>query len=81
MAFYYHYLSTFPDYFKAEEHPNGRLMGYIMGKAEGEGELWHGYVPDSLVVANTTVLQARDCSNCCTRVPTTGLGNQANALS
>lgn len=42
VSFYYHYLSTFPDYFKAEEHPNGRLMGYIMGKAEGEGELWHG---------------------------------------
>ncbi|KAJ8608516.1 hypothetical protein CTAYLR_005730 [Chrysophaeum taylorii] len=44
VSFYYQYLATWPDYFKAEEHPNGRLMGYIMGKAEGDGELWHGHV-------------------------------------
>ena len=44
MSFYYFYLSKFPEYFKAEVHPSGRLMGYIMGKAEGEGSLWHGHV-------------------------------------
>lgn len=44
VSFYYHYLSTFPEYFKAEEHPNGRLMGYVMGKIEGDGTLWHGHV-------------------------------------
>lgn len=44
MSFYFMYMSTWPEYFKAEVHPNGKLMGYIMGKAEGEGELWHGHV-------------------------------------
>ena len=44
VSFYYQYLSTWPEYFKTEEHPNGKLMGYIMGKAEGEGVLWHGHV-------------------------------------
>mmetsp|Transcript_7307 Transcript_7307/g.30267 ORF Transcript_7307/g.30267 Transcript_7307/m.30267 type:complete len:174 (-) Transcript_7307:168-689(-) len=43
-SFYFQYLSRWPDYFKAEAHPSGRLMGYIMGKAEGEGALWHGHV-------------------------------------
>ena len=44
VSFYYMYMSTWPDYFKVEEHPSGKLMGYIMGKAEGEGTLWHGHV-------------------------------------
>jgi N-terminal acetyltransferase B complex catalytic subunit len=26
------------------EAPNGSLMGYVLGKAEGEGHLWHGHV-------------------------------------
>lgn len=26
------------------EAPNGDLMGYVLGKAEGEGNLWHGHV-------------------------------------
>jgi len=25
-------------------HPSGRLMGYMLGKAEGVGENWHGHV-------------------------------------
>jgi N-terminal acetyltransferase B complex catalytic subunit len=25
------------------EAPNGQLMGYILGKAEGQGKLWHGH--------------------------------------
>ena len=33
VSFYYMYMSTWPDYFKVEEHPSGKLMGYIMGKA------------------------------------------------
>ena len=44
MSFYLQYLSTWPDFFQAEAHPSGNLMGYVMGKAEGEGELWHGHV-------------------------------------
>lgn len=26
------------------ESPHGRLMGYVLGKAEGEDNLWHGHV-------------------------------------
>jgi N-terminal acetyltransferase B complex catalytic subunit len=26
------------------EAPNKSLMGYVLGKAEGEGKLWHGHV-------------------------------------
>mmetsp|Transcript_38014 Transcript_38014/g.48470 ORF Transcript_38014/g.48470 Transcript_38014/m.48470 type:complete len:174 (-) Transcript_38014:285-806(-) len=44
MSFYLQYLSTWPEYFLASEAPAGRIMGYIMGKAEGKNELWHGHV-------------------------------------
>lgn len=30
--------------FTAAEAPDGSLMGYMLGKAEGEGKLWHGHV-------------------------------------
>jgi N-terminal acetyltransferase B complex catalytic subunit len=30
--------------FPRQETPSGRFMGYIMGKAEGLGEDWHGHV-------------------------------------
>jgi len=42
--FYLTYLSRWPEYFQALEAPDGRLMGYVMGKAEGAGENWHGHV-------------------------------------
>jgi N-terminal acetyltransferase B complex catalytic subunit len=38
------YLSTWPTYCSVIEDPSRRLMGYILGKAEGEGNLWHGHV-------------------------------------
>ncbi|KAI8908940.1 acyl-CoA N-acyltransferase [Gorgonomyces haynaldii] len=41
---YLQYLSIWPDFFTVAESSNGKLMAYIMGKAEGEGELWHGHV-------------------------------------
>ncbi|GAB5034832.1 n-acetyltransferase 5 [Nannochloropsis oceanica] len=46
LGFYLQYLSTWPDYFIVEEapHKEGRLTSYIMGKAEGKGEKWHGHV-------------------------------------
>lgn len=44
MNFYYQYLATWPEYFLATEDPSGRMMGYIMGKSEGLGKLWHGHV-------------------------------------
>ncbi len=44
MGFYYHYYTRHPEYFKVAEAPDGRVVGYVMGKAEGDGELWHGHV-------------------------------------
>ncbi|XP_059165739.1 N-alpha-acetyltransferase 20-like isoform X2 [Physella acuta] len=38
------YLAHWPEYFQVLESPNGDIMGYIMGKAEGSGEQWHGHV-------------------------------------
>ncbi|RKP12168.1 N-acetyltransferase 5-like protein [Piptocephalis cylindrospora] len=42
--FYLQYLSRWPDIFYAAESPEGRLMGYVMGKTEGRGKDWHGHV-------------------------------------
>ncbi|CAN0294708.1 unnamed protein product [Discosporangium mesarthrocarpum] len=44
MPFYLQYLATWPEYFLVKEAPDGTLMGYIMGKAEGRKEHWHGHV-------------------------------------
>ena len=33
-----------PSCLKVAEAPHGRKMGYVLGKAEGEGNLWHGHV-------------------------------------
>eukprot|EP00611_Tribonema_gayanum_P023346 TRINITY_DN488_c5_g2_i5.p1 TRINITY_DN488_c5_g2~~TRINITY_DN488_c5_g2_i5.p1 ORF type:complete len:174 (-),score=55.77 TRINITY_DN488_c5_g2_i5:618-1139(-) len=44
MSFYLTYLANWPEYFLVKEAPGGQLMGYIMGKANGEGDLWHGHV-------------------------------------
>lgn len=38
------YLSRWPESFLVAESPHGSIMGYVLGKAEGEGELWHGHV-------------------------------------
>lgn len=44
MPFYLQYLSTWPCYCTVIEDPSNRLMGYILGKAEGDKKLWHGHV-------------------------------------
>lgn len=44
ISFYMQYLAHWPEYFQVAEGPNGEIMGYIMGKAEGRGENWHGHV-------------------------------------
>ncbi|KAI9143895.1 acyl-CoA N-acyltransferase [Paraphysoderma sedebokerense] len=44
ISFYLNYLARWPDYFYVAESPNQKLMGYIMGKAEGRGTDWHGHV-------------------------------------
>ncbi|KAJ3691507.1 hypothetical protein LUZ61_020671 [Rhynchospora tenuis] len=44
MSFYMTYLARWPDYFHVAVAPGHRIMGYIMGKVEGQGESWHGHV-------------------------------------
>jgi len=43
-GFYTQYIATWPSLCATFEDPSGRLMGYILGKAEGEDKLWHGHV-------------------------------------
>jgi len=38
------YLAQWPSLCASIEDPSGRLMGYVLGKAEGEEDLWHGHV-------------------------------------
>merc|ERR1712137_446499 len=44
LGFYMQYLAQWPDFFSIHQHPNERIMGYVMGKAEGNNENWHGHV-------------------------------------
>ncbi|XP_053690814.1 N-alpha-acetyltransferase 20-like [Sabethes cyaneus] len=44
MLHYIRQLARWPEYCQVAEAPNGEIMGYIMGKAVGEGENWHGHV-------------------------------------
>ncbi|KAF7305604.1 N-acetyltransferase [Mycena chlorophos] len=44
LAFYLSYLSTWPDLCYVQAAPSGRLMGYILGNAEGASTDWHGHV-------------------------------------
>ena len=43
-AFYMSYLAKWPESFIVAESPSQQLMGYVLGKAEGEDKLWHGHV-------------------------------------
>ncbi len=43
-GFYQCYLSEWPDICYVAETPAGKVMGYVLGKAEGKGENWHGHV-------------------------------------
>ena len=44
LAFYLQYLATWPEYFSAATSTFGDVCGYVMGKCEGDGELFHGHV-------------------------------------
>ncbi|KAJ8325815.1 hypothetical protein BDV3_000948 [Batrachochytrium dendrobatidis] len=44
LSFYLGYLAQWPDLCMTAENANGTLMSYIIGKAEGHDELWHGHV-------------------------------------
>ncbi|KAH1106173.1 hypothetical protein J1N35_009941 [Gossypium stocksii] len=39
MSFYMTYLARWPDYFQVAEGPCNRVMGYIMGKVEGQARI------------------------------------------
>ena len=43
-SFYMSYMSQWPESFFAARAPSGQMMGYCLGKSEGEGKLWHGHV-------------------------------------
>jgi len=44
ISFYMSYMARWPEYFQKVEDIHGNIVGYIMGKAEGTGENWHGHV-------------------------------------
>eukprot|EP00897_Mesotaenium_endlicherianum_P004045 jgi/Mesen1/3669/ME000202S02756 len=44
LQFYLSYMARWPEYFLLAEGPGSAVMGYIMGKVEGEGDQWHGHV-------------------------------------
>ncbi|KAJ7143188.1 N-acetyltransferase [Mycena crocata] len=44
LAFYLNYLANWPDLCYVQAAPSGRLMGYIIGNAEGSNTDWHGHV-------------------------------------
>ena len=46
IAFYLSYLSQWPEFFRIAESASGKLVGYIMGKSEGQRgpEDWHGHI-------------------------------------
>ena len=44
MPFYLQYMSKWPEMFTVAEAPDRSIMGYMLGKSEGSGKLWHGHV-------------------------------------
>ncbi|TFY54930.1 hypothetical protein EVG20_g9507 [Dentipellis fragilis] len=44
IAFYLSYLARWPDLCCVQEAPTGRMMGYVIGKAEGSTTDFHGHV-------------------------------------
>lgn len=44
LSFYLTYLAKWPEYCQIAAGPGYQTMGYVLGKAEGKGELWHGHV-------------------------------------
>ena len=51
-SFYGEYLTHWPEYQQVARHPSGLVMGYMLGKVEGDGEDWHGHV-SAVTVAPT----------------------------
>jgi len=51
LPYYMQYMSRWPAFFVLAEAPGDHIIGYLMGKAEGQGELWHGHVSAVTVAA------------------------------
>ncbi|TFK72730.1 N-acetyltransferase [Pluteus cervinus] len=44
LGFYLNYLAQWPDLCYVQEAPSGRMMGYVLGRAEGSSLEWHAHV-------------------------------------
>lgn len=44
LPFYLQYLANWPEYCITADGPGKEIMGYILGKSEGDGVKWHGHV-------------------------------------
>lgn len=65
LPFYLHYLANWPEYCLTAEGPGKEVMGYILGKAEGEETKWHGHVTAVTVAPQyrcTLCLWLQSCS-------------------
>ena len=61
LPFYLQYLAKWPEYCLVAEGPGRQCMGYVLGKAEGIGEGWHGHVTAVTVAPEFRCAQLRDC--------------------
>ncbi|XP_037934830.1 N-alpha-acetyltransferase 20-like [Teleopsis dalmanni] len=52
LPLYTHYLAMWPEYLLVIESPNGQIIGYILAKAEGFMDNWHGHVTALTVSAD-----------------------------
>ena len=74
LPFYLNYLALWPEYFKVQQSPSGKLIGYIMGKSEARSVL---YYPSTLVplplslpfLSSSPLLPALLPSNLCLPFP------------
>lgn len=44
MSFYLNYLTRWPECCVTAENCDGTILGYMIGKVEGNGDQWHGHV-------------------------------------
>ena len=49
ISFYLQFMARWPEFFMVAESPMGDLIGYVMGKSEGQQENWHGHLTALLV--------------------------------
>ena len=61
LPFYLQYLAKWPEYCLVAEGPGRQCMGYVLGKAEGVGEGWHGHVTAVTVAPEFRCAQLHVC--------------------